>query len=95
MVWKGGVQKGSVDVKGMAHHRAAVGDSQHRSYFREADRRRKGVEVIETMYLREAASYEPRFVLIEAAVGVPFGDEYPLARNWITAKEKEAPFGDS
>ena len=82
MVWKGGVQEGSVDVKRMANHKAAVGDSQHCSYCREADRRREGVEVIETMHLREAASYEARLVLIEAAVGVPsFGDEYPLARN--------------
>ena len=50
IVWKGGVQDGSVDVKGVAHHRDAVGDSQHHSYCREADRRRKGVEVIETVH---------------------------------------------
>ena len=86
------MQEGSVDVKGVAHHRAAVGDSQHRSYFREADRRRKGVKVIETVHLREAASYEPRFVLIEAAVCVPLGDEYPLASNEVTPKGNEAPF---
>ena len=90
-VWKGGVQEGSVDVKGVAHHRAAVGNSQHRSFCREADRRRKGVEVIETVHLREAASYEPRFVLIEAAVCVPLEDEYPLASNGVTAKGNEAP----
>ena len=29
IVWKGGVQEGSVDVKGVAHHRTAVCDSQH------------------------------------------------------------------
>ena len=86
IVWKEGVQEGSVDVKGVAHHRAAVGDSQHRSYCREADRRRKGVEVIEIVHLREAESYEPHFVLIEAAVCVPLGDEYPLASNEVSAK---------
>ena len=78
---RGGMQEGSVDVKRMANHRAAVGDSQHRWYCSEADRRREGVEEIETMHLREAASDKPRLVLIEAAVGVPLGDEYPLARN--------------
>ena len=68
IVWKRGVQEGSVDVKGVAHHIAAVGDSQHCSYFREADRRHKGVKVIEIVHLRGPASYEPCFVLIEAAV---------------------------
>ena len=92
IVWKGGVQEGSVDVKGVAHHRAAVGNSKHRSYFCEADRRRRGVKVIETMHLREAASYEPRFVLIKASVCVPLGVEYPLASNGVTAKGNEAPF---
>ena len=66
--WKEGVQESNGDVNGGAHHRADVGDNQHRSYCREADRRRKGVEVIETVHLREAASYEPRFVLIEVVV---------------------------
>ena len=85
------MQEGNVDVKGVAHHRADVGDNQHRSYCREADRRRKGVEVIETVHLREAASYEPRFVLIEVAVCVPLGDEYPLASNEVIAKGNKAP----
>ena len=36
IVWKGGVQGGSVDVKGVTHHRTAVCNSQHRSDSSEA-----------------------------------------------------------
>ena len=67
--------EGSVDVKGVAHHRDAVDDSEHRSDSREADRRRKNVVVIKTVHLREAASNEPCLVLIEVPVCVPLGDE--------------------
>ena len=76
----------------MAHHRVAICNSQHRSNSREADRRRKSVKIIETVHLREAASNEPRFVLIEAAVCVPLGNEYPLASNEVTAKGNAASF---
>ena len=55
IVWKGGVQESSVDVKGVAHHRTAVCDSQHRSDSSEGDRRCKCVKDIETVHMREAA----------------------------------------
>ena len=47
----------------------------------EVDRRCKSVEVVGIVHLREAARNQPRLVLIETPVCVPFGDENPLASN--------------
>ena len=92
IVWKGGVPESNVDVMGVAHHRVAVGNSVHHSDSREADRRRKSVEIIVTVHLREAASNEPYLVLIEAAVCVPLGGENPLVSNKVISKRNEASF---
>ena len=88
IVWKGGVEEGSVDVKGVAHHIMSVCDGQHRSDSSEADRGCKSVKIIETVHLREAARTLPRLVLIKAPVCVSLGDENPLASNEVHYQEE-------
>ena len=85
------MQVGVFFVQGVAHHRAAIRNSQHSLNGSEADRWCKGVEVVEPMYVCEAACNQPRLVFVEAPICIPLGDKDLLARKQIIAPRDKAP----